>query len=258
MKTQWDNFGPRVGLAWDPTGDGRTSVRASLRPIVRVRQRAVPPQHVGRAAVGLRSPSQRPAGGLDNPFLGSPGGQTNIFPVTFDQNAPFSLNGPFLSLSNDMVATHVDSWNVTLERQLSPRGSRRPATSAAAPTTSGNRRRSTTPCSSERRHGAAPSAANINARRPFTLADPEQRPVLRAGGSVRHRRQAALQRHAAVGSARRRSLDADGELHAVALLRLARRLRRRARRTSSSATTSPSDPGYDDGNCTAIGCTTSR
>ena len=62
-----------------------------------------------------------PPGGLDDPFLGSPGGQTNIFPVTFDQNAPFSLNGPFLSLSNDLVATNVDSFNVTLERQINAR-----------------------------------------------------------------------------------------------------------------------------------------
>ena len=85
-----------------------------------------------------------PAGGLDNPFVGS--GQTNIFPVTFDQNAPFSLNGPFISLSDDMKSTHVHLWNVTVERQI---GSwfASAAMSEAARTTSGNRRRSTTPCS---------------------------------------------------------------------------------------------------------------
>ncbi len=63
-----------------------------------------------------------PPGGLDNPFLGSPGGQTNIFPVTFDQNAPFSLNGPFLSLSNDMASTNVHTLNVTVERQVAAMG----------------------------------------------------------------------------------------------------------------------------------------
>ena len=29
MLKQWDNLGPRVGISWDPSGDGRTSVRAS-------------------------------------------------------------------------------------------------------------------------------------------------------------------------------------------------------------------------------------
>src|SRR5204862_3346003 len=29
MLTQWGNVGPRVGITWDPNGDGKTSVRAS-------------------------------------------------------------------------------------------------------------------------------------------------------------------------------------------------------------------------------------
>ena len=28
MKTVWSNLAPRVGVSWDPNGDGRTSVRA--------------------------------------------------------------------------------------------------------------------------------------------------------------------------------------------------------------------------------------
>ena len=28
MKTVWSNIAPRVGVSWDPNGDGRTSVRA--------------------------------------------------------------------------------------------------------------------------------------------------------------------------------------------------------------------------------------
>ena len=39
-------------------------------------------------------------------------------PGHLDQQAPFSLNGPFLSLSNDMTPTTVHMWNITVERQF--------------------------------------------------------------------------------------------------------------------------------------------
>ena len=121
MLTDWNNFGPRVGLAWDPMGDGKTSVRASygksyefVNGQFHLNTSVAPPW-------GSEVRLNAPPGGLDNPFLGNPGGQTNIFPVTFDQNATFSLNGPFLSLTNDLESTNVHSFNVTVERQLSGR-----------------------------------------------------------------------------------------------------------------------------------------
>ena len=170
MKTQWGNLGPRVGVAL--VSDRRRQDVGSrvVRPLVRVRERAVPSQHVGRAALGLGGPHQRPSGGLDNPFINS-AGQTNIFPVTFDQNAPFSLNGPFLSLSNDMASTHVDLWNVTLERQITPAW----FASAGYVGSKTSNIWESTPLNNavfQNVGGAAPSAANINARRPFTLQDP--------------------------------------------------------------------------------------
>jgi hypothetical protein len=170
MNTQWGNFGPRVGVSWDPNGDGKTSVRASygrsyefVNGQFHLNTSVAPPWG---SEVRINSPS----GGLDNPFVNSQG-QTNIFPVTFDQNAPFSLNGPFLSLSNDMASTHVDQWNVTVERQITPTwfasvgyvGSR---TSNIWESTPLNNALFVT------LNGVAPSTANINARRPFTLQDP--------------------------------------------------------------------------------------
>ena len=171
MKTQWGNLGPRVGLAWDPTGSGRTNVRVSygrsfefVNAQFHLNTSVAPPW-------GSEVRLNAPPGGLDNPFLGSPGGQTNIFPVTFDQKAPFSINGPFLSLSNDMAATNVNMWNVAVERQL-------PGSWFVSAGYVGSRTGNiweSTPLNNAlfvTVNGVAPSAANINARRPFTLADP--------------------------------------------------------------------------------------
>jgi hypothetical protein len=173
MLTDWNNLGPRVGVAWDPLGDGKTSVRGSygksyefVNGQFHLNTSVAPPW-------GSEVRLNAPPGGLDNPFLGSPGGQTNIFPVTFDQNATFSLNGPFLSLTNDLVATNVHSFNATLERQLTGRWF---ATVGYLGTRTNNIWEST-PLNNALfipvpGTNAAPSIANTNNRRPLTLADP--------------------------------------------------------------------------------------
>jgi hypothetical protein len=60
---------------------------------------------------------QRPGiGTFDNPFAGT--GITNPFPITFDANAPFSPNGPYIVPPSDLEPTRVHSWNVSVQRQL--------------------------------------------------------------------------------------------------------------------------------------------
>jgi hypothetical protein len=238
-------------LAWDPAGDGKTSLRAAygkayefVNAQFHLNTSVAPPW-------GSEVRLNNPPGGLDNPFLGSPGGQTNIFPVTFDQNAPFSLNGPFLALTNDMIATNVHSFNVTVERQLGGRwfasagyvGSRtnniwesRPLNNALFIPVPGT--------------GAAPSVANTNNRRPLNLIDPNN-----------GRYFAQLEQYVSDGSQ-----SYDGLLLSVrggtSLATMT------ANYTlsncygspdgSGGGTTNvsvgynkPEDPGYDDGNCTA-------
>jgi len=172
MLTQWGNLGPRVGAAWDPKGDGKTSVRASygrsfefVNAQFHLNTSVAPP-------FGSEIRLNNPPGGLDNPFLGS--GQTNIFPLpsTLTSTTPFSVNGPYLSLSNDMKATNVNLWNVTIERQLS----NTLFVSAGYIGSQTNNIWESTPLNNALLvpvNGAAPNAANTNARRPFTLQDPK-------------------------------------------------------------------------------------
>jgi len=117
MNTVWANVAPRVGLAWDPNGDGRMSLRAGYG----MNSEFVNGQFFINAAnappwgseVRLTRPNIGP---FNDPFLGS--GVTNPFPVTFDANAAFSPNGPFVSFPSDLKTTRVHSWNVALQRQI--------------------------------------------------------------------------------------------------------------------------------------------
>jgi hypothetical protein len=174
MLTQWKNLGPRVGIAWDPTGTGKTSVRASygksyefVNAQFHLNTSVAPPW-------GSEVRLNAPPGGLDNPFLGSPGGQTNIFPIPnplTKDNAVFSINGPYESLNNDMTSTSVHSWNVTIERQIASRW----LVSAGYVGSRTNNIWESTPLNNAlfvTVNGQAPTATNINARRPLTLADP--------------------------------------------------------------------------------------
>ena len=118
QRSVWSNIGPRVGVAWDPTGSAKTSVRASygrsfdfVNAQFHLNTSNAPPW-------GDEIRITNPPGGLDNPFAGS--GQSNIFPTpTASPDVPFTVFGPYLSLNYDMKTPYVDLWNVTVERQLS-------------------------------------------------------------------------------------------------------------------------------------------
>jgi hypothetical protein len=117
MNIDWLNFAPRVGLAWDPNGDGRMSVRAGYA----MNGEFVNGQFFINAANappwGSELRLTRPLiGPFDDVFLNT--GVANPFPVTFDANAPFSPNGPYLATPQDLDTTRVHNWNLSVQRQV--------------------------------------------------------------------------------------------------------------------------------------------
>jgi hypothetical protein len=117
METVWSNITPRVGLAWDPNGDGRMSVRAGYG----MNSEFVNGQFFINAANappwGSEVRLTRPGiGPFDDVFAGT--GVANPFPITFDANAPFSPNGPYISFPSDLDTTRVHSWNASVQRQI--------------------------------------------------------------------------------------------------------------------------------------------
>jgi hypothetical protein len=117
MRTVWENIAPRVGISWDPKGDGRTSVRAGygltgdfVSGQFFFDSRSAPPFGLEQRLNGSQ---------LDDPW-GSVG-RTNPFPVAVGgADYPFNaaLSSLFITVPYDIKTTRNHSWNVALQQQV--------------------------------------------------------------------------------------------------------------------------------------------
>jgi hypothetical protein len=119
LNDKWTNFAPRVGLAWDVTGDGRMAVRSSyslgydFQSASYLFISATAPPYANRLRV-----TQLP-GGLDDPYLNWPGGvPPHPVPEIPSPDAQFPSYGALASVDPDNNSTRAHSWNVIVERQI--------------------------------------------------------------------------------------------------------------------------------------------
>jgi hypothetical protein len=118
MYNQWRNFSPRLGLAWDVNGNGRTSVRASAGTFYDY------PHAFYQVGLSNAPPwSQRtviPDVQIDNPWANFPGGDP--FPMGYGKDVSRNINwNPFsvvTALDYDTPNTQVMQWNLSLQRQI--------------------------------------------------------------------------------------------------------------------------------------------
>ena len=115
MHRQWWNLSPRVGMAWDVSGDGRTAVRSSygigydFPTAERHNINAQSPPW------GNRSLLENPPGGFDNPYSVIGG---DPHPIIASREVQFIPFGAYGATDPDINSPRIQSWNVTLERQL--------------------------------------------------------------------------------------------------------------------------------------------
>jgi hypothetical protein len=114
-----DHFQPRIGLAFDPRGLGRESIRASYS----VGFQQIPLFYESRfqsmAPWGDSLTLTNPVGGLTNPYAGYPGG--NPFPKPFPPtaaNAFFPTAGTFFVSPIDLKPSYTQTWNLSAEKQI--------------------------------------------------------------------------------------------------------------------------------------------
>src|SRR5215467_4985800 len=107
------NFAPRLGVVWNPHGDGRDTLRVGGGILYDVTETWFNEQETTNAPIGTNIDTPNPVGGLSDPWLVYPGG--NPFP---NKTAFFPTSGIYVNMPIDPKPTYVANWNVTYQRQL--------------------------------------------------------------------------------------------------------------------------------------------
>jgi hypothetical protein len=114
------NFGPRVGVVWDPHGNAQTVVRAGYGVLYDLPAM----QYFDRFGFGPPWASaitlNNPAGGFANPYQAYPGGNPFPLPSPPPKNATFVSAGQYINLPLNIHPTYFQQWNLSLQQQFGP------------------------------------------------------------------------------------------------------------------------------------------
>ena len=113
---KWWHFDPRGGLAWDPKGDGRNSVRASYAFGYAYVPGIAHEDEGGSNPWGGRVTLINPAGGLASPWQGFAGG--NPYPFAVTKDVAFTPAGQYMTTPYDLPSPTTYSWNVSVQKQI--------------------------------------------------------------------------------------------------------------------------------------------
>jgi hypothetical protein len=108
------NFAPRVGLVWNPHGDGRDTIRIGGAILYDTVETWFNERETTNAPIGTNIDTPNPVGGFSNPWQGYPGG--NPFPQ--NGKAFFPTAGVYVNMPINPKPTYVGQWNVTYQRQI--------------------------------------------------------------------------------------------------------------------------------------------
>jgi hypothetical protein len=113
-----NDFEPRLGFAWDPTGKGVQTIRSSYSIFYDFPELNYS-THPGQGAPwGSTVTLSSPAGGLTSPFAGYPGGNPFPSPVPPTKNQVFPLSGAYYDIPVNLQPTYTQEWDLSYQRQV--------------------------------------------------------------------------------------------------------------------------------------------
>jgi hypothetical protein len=107
------NFGPRVGLAWNPHGDGRDSFRVGGAILFDNTELFFDERKTTNPPYGGSLTITNPAGGFSDPYLNFPGGSPFPSSGTFPAQA-----GVYIQMPRHTQPTYMAQWNASYQRQF--------------------------------------------------------------------------------------------------------------------------------------------
>ncbi len=110
--SHWLATSPRIGLVWDPSGNGRQTIRAAFGLIHDSTELFYPERWTTNPPYASSITLTNPTAPFSNPWQGYPGG--NPFPGA----AIFPVNGTYVTIPPGVHATYMMQWNLSYQRQI--------------------------------------------------------------------------------------------------------------------------------------------
>jgi len=113
---KWADFEPRVGVVYDPKGDGRMTIRASYGIFYDTPQLFFYTRFANNPPWGAQV--SLPTANFTNPWASYPGG--NPFPAldTVTKTSQFPLGGVYVNMPQNVNPPYVQQWNLSLQKQV--------------------------------------------------------------------------------------------------------------------------------------------
>jgi hypothetical protein len=113
---RYNQFAPRAGVAWDPSGDGSQTVRVAAGLYYDSPKLWQYGHHMLNPPFGNTVAVTNPS--LSNPWANFPGGNPLPVPDPIPSNITFPLLGTYVSMPVEIHPMQVRQWNVSYERQV--------------------------------------------------------------------------------------------------------------------------------------------
>jgi len=110
----WNKIVPRVGLVWDPKGDGRMTIRASFGMFTDRQHLFYLDAFANDAPYGNNITLANV--NMSKPWASYPGG--NPFPIVLSKSSGFPVAAAIVTHQLDDKPTYLNQWNLSIQRQV--------------------------------------------------------------------------------------------------------------------------------------------